>query len=149
MTEAQVVAKFIERMGFAAEEDRMPRIAGRILALLLMEEAPMSLDDIATRLRVSRASVSTNARLLQGVGVIERVSQPDSRRDHFQVAGEPGRELLRVTARLMHERSRLMGDTRRALSGKPAARRRLGEMEKFYSAVARGIERATLELDKG
>lgn len=143
------VDRFIERMGFAAEEDRLPRIAGRMLALLLVAEAPLSLDDIASRLQVSRASVSTNARLLQSQGVIDRVLQPGSRRDHFQVAAEPGRELLRSTAKLMYDRSRLMGDTRRALVNQPAARKRLGEMEKFYRAVARGIERAASELDGG
>lgn len=142
-----VTERFIQRMGFAAEEDRLPRISGRILALLLLEEAPLSLDEIAKRLQVSRASVSTNARLLQGHGVIERVAPAGNRRDHYQVTDEPGRELLRNTAKLMHDRCRMLAETRKALDDRPTARRRLAEMEKFYRAVGRGIEKAIAELD--
>lgn len=146
MTDKDPAGRFVEQMGFAAEQDRLPRIAGYLLATLLMEDGSLSLDDLAKRLRVSRASVSTNARLLQGLGVVERVSQLGSRRDHYQIAAEPGRELLRSTARLLRERSQMLAETRRALAGRPIAKKRLADMEKFYRAVGRGIERAIVEL---
>lgn len=147
MASRDVTERFIQRMGFAAEEDRLPRIAGRIMALLLLEDTPLSLDEVATRLQVSRASVSTNARLLQGMGVIERVAPVGNRRDHYQIAPEPGRELLRSTAKLLEDRCRLLAETRQALDDRPTAKARLAEMERFYKAVGRGIERALAELD--
>lgn len=149
MTQSAGPERFIDQMGFAAEEDRLPRISGRMLAVLLLEEQALSLDDLAKRLHVSRASISTNARLLQGLGVIERVAQPGSRKDHYTVAAEPGRELLRATVRLMNDRCRLLAETRKALDDRPVARRRLADMEKFYRAVGRGIDRAITELDGG
>ena len=56
---------FIERMGVALDSDGLPRIAGRIFGLLLVSEDARSLDDLAAELRVSKGSVSTNARLLE------------------------------------------------------------------------------------
>jgi DNA-binding transcriptional regulator GbsR (MarR family) len=78
-------AHFIERMGLALESDGLPRIAGRVFGLLLVSEDARSLDDLACELRVSKASVSTNARLLEQRGVLERISRPADRRDYYRV----------------------------------------------------------------
>jgi DNA-binding transcriptional regulator GbsR (MarR family) len=78
-------AHFIERMGLALESDGLPRIAGRIFGLLLVSEDARSLDDLACELRVSKGSVSTNARLLEQRGVLERMSRPADRRDYYRV----------------------------------------------------------------
>jgi DNA-binding transcriptional regulator GbsR (MarR family) len=76
---------FIERMGLALESDGLPRIAGRIFGLLLVSEDALSLDDLAVELRVSKGSVSTNARLLEQRGVLEQMSRPADRRDYYRV----------------------------------------------------------------
>jgi DNA-binding transcriptional regulator GbsR (MarR family) len=76
--------QFIERMGVALESDGLPRIAGRIFGLLLVSEDARSLDDLANELRVSKGSVSTNARLLEQRGVLERTSRPGDRRDYYR-----------------------------------------------------------------
>ena len=76
---------FIERMGLALESDGLPRIAGRIFGFLLVSEDPRSLDDLAKELRVSKASVSTNARMLEQRAVLERISRPGDRRDYYRV----------------------------------------------------------------
>ena len=78
-------ADFIERMGLALESDGLPRTAGRIFGLLLVSEDCRSLDQLATELRVSKGSVSTNARLLEQRGVLERNSRPSDRRDYYRV----------------------------------------------------------------
>lgn len=78
-------AHFVERMGLVHESDGLPRIAGRIFGLLLVSEDALSLDDLAAELRVSKGSVSTNARLLEQRGVLERMSRPADRRDYYRV----------------------------------------------------------------
>jgi DNA-binding transcriptional regulator GbsR (MarR family) len=78
-------AHFVERMGLALESDGLPRIAGRIFGLLLVSEDARSLDDLAGELRVSKGSVSTNARMLEQRAVLERISQPGDRRDYYRV----------------------------------------------------------------
>jgi DNA-binding transcriptional regulator GbsR (MarR family) len=42
-----------------------------------------SLDEMAEQLQVSKASVSANARLLETIGMIERVTKPGDRRDYY------------------------------------------------------------------
>lgn len=77
---------FVEDMGLVSERRGLPRIAGRVFALLLVTPDALSLEEIAQRLSVSRASVSTDARLLQRLGVIERTSRPGDRRDYYRIA---------------------------------------------------------------
>jgi DNA-binding transcriptional regulator GbsR (MarR family) len=78
------VLGFIERNGTYFEQYGLPRIGGRITGLLLVAHRPLSLDDIAEALQVSRASVSTNVRLLLTYGFAERVSLLGDRRDYYR-----------------------------------------------------------------
>lgn len=79
------VARFIERMGLLWEEEGLPRIAGRIFGLALVSPGPCSLDEIAATLKVSKPSVSNDARMLHKLGLIERVSFPGDRKDYYQL----------------------------------------------------------------
>src|SRR4026208_2437493 len=79
------IADFVERMGLALESDGLPRIAGRIFGLLLVSEDCRALDDLAAALGVSKGSGSTNARLLEQRGVLERNSRPSDRRDYYRI----------------------------------------------------------------
>lgn len=85
---------FIERFGLMNEEDGMPRTAGRMFALMLIESGPISFSDLATRLEVSRGGVSTNTRLLEEFGMIERVSRRGERQDYFQVVENPWERII-------------------------------------------------------
>ncbi|HEV8192387.1 MAG TPA: hypothetical protein VGP82_13050 [Ktedonobacterales bacterium] len=78
------VLAFIERNGLYFEQYGLPRIGGRIAGLLLVAHRPLTLDDIAGALQVSRASVSTNLRLCVTYGFAERVGVPGDRRDYYQ-----------------------------------------------------------------
>jgi len=75
---------FVESMGVNFERYALPRIGGRLLGLLLVADGPLSLDDLASILRVSRASVSTNVRLILTIGLAELVTRPGDRRDYYQ-----------------------------------------------------------------
>jgi len=77
---------FIERMGLAAENDGLSRIAGRLFGALILESEPRSLDDLADQLEVSKASISTEARRLVDRGVAERAARPGDRRDYYVLA---------------------------------------------------------------
>ena len=78
--------QYIEKMGMLWEAEGLPRIAGRILGFLTLQPAAVSLDDMATALGVSKASVSTDARHLERLTFIERVGRPGDRRDYYAIA---------------------------------------------------------------
>lgn len=80
--------QFIEKMGRSFEADGIPRIGGRLFGFLLLQEQPCSLDDLAEVLRVSKTSISTNARLLERRGMVELTTRPGDRRDYYVVSGD-------------------------------------------------------------
>ncbi len=78
------VSKFIEGMGMYFENQGVPRIGGRILALLMISHDPLSAEDVASILKVSRGSVSTNMRILTVSGLAEKISIPGDRTTFFE-----------------------------------------------------------------
>lgn len=139
--------RFIERMGLAGQDGHLTRIAGRILGLLLLEEEALGFEEIASRLQVSRGSVSTNTRLLLSKGIIERVTRPGDRRDYFQIGREPGRGMLERAIQNMTTTRDLIAEMRRSLDApSDVIARRLAGMETFYATTMRHIEEALDEL---
>lgn len=75
---------FVEDISLYFEQVGFPRMAGRILGVLLVTDPPgQSIGDLCERLQASKSSVSTNARLLREMGLIERVPSPIPRRAYF------------------------------------------------------------------
>ncbi|MDH7577441.1 MAG: hypothetical protein QHH75_06345 [Bacillota bacterium] len=62
----------------------LPDVIGRIYGALFFADRPLGLDDIAKELGVSKATVSVNIRLLEGVGSVRKVWQKGSRRDYYE-----------------------------------------------------------------
>jgi DNA-binding transcriptional regulator GbsR (MarR family) len=90
----QATRDFIESMGRQFEEDGAPRIAGRLFGFLMLQEDPCSLDEVAEQLQVSKGSASSNARLLEQLGIAERVTRAGDRRDYYQISPEIGERTL-------------------------------------------------------
>jgi DNA-binding transcriptional regulator GbsR (MarR family) len=90
----QATIDFIESMGRQFEEDGGPRIAGRLFGFLMVQEEPCSLDDVAEQLQVSKGSASSNARLLEQLGIAERVTRAGDRRDYYRISPDIGERTL-------------------------------------------------------
>lgn len=80
--------QFVERLAVALETDGFPRIAGRIIGLLIISDNDLSLDVISEILGASKASASVNTRRLEDKGLIERMSRPGDRRDYYRISGD-------------------------------------------------------------
>ena len=75
----------IEDIGLFFEQMGLPRMAGRILGVLLISDPPVqSINDLCDTLKTSKSSVSIMARLLVEKGLVERVAGPISRRDYYR-----------------------------------------------------------------
>ncbi|MDT0634518.1 GbsR/MarR family transcriptional regulator [Spectribacter hydrogenooxidans] len=143
------VEAFIERMGLHAQGDGLPRIAGRMLGYFIVHGGPASLAELARTLQVSRASVSTNARVLVNLGAIERTSVPGDRQDYYRLAPQPYARILEGYLERMR-RTRL--DVAQLEADLPAdwagARTRITEMRRFYDAALDNTERVLEALAK-
>ncbi len=87
--------EFVETAGRLCQMLGLPRSTGQIYGLLYLSPRPLSLDDIAELLSISKASASTGTRQLAAWQAVKEVWVPGDRRDHFEALGDL-RELLRA-----------------------------------------------------
>lgn len=109
------VQQFVERMGLLCEREGMPRGAGRMFGLLLVGDRAYSLDELTEKLQASKASVSTNARMLESLGLIERVSSLGDRRDFYRAGDDPWERMLRVAQGRWTDMIQLFDEARESL----------------------------------
>jgi DNA-binding transcriptional regulator GbsR (MarR family) len=65
---------FIEDISLYFEQMGLPRMAGRVLGVLLISNPPeQSLNDLCDVLQASKSALSTTARLLTEMGLIESI----------------------------------------------------------------------------
>lgn len=136
-------SRFTDRVASLFEHDGLPPIAGRIFALLLLSEEARSLDQLSDELRVSKASASTNARLLARFGLIEPVRRSGSRRDYYRTADDLFERSMAVRLDRWREFTEVIGEGRRTLPlPTPGVRQRLERYEDALSYMADAIGRA-------
>jgi DNA-binding transcriptional regulator GbsR (MarR family) len=149
-------AVFVEGMGAAsATSGVLSQLQGRIFAVLFLEDHPLSLDEIAEALQLSKSNISINIRGLVEWHLVRRVSVPNSRKDHYEAASDFWRVMQEIMERRFRwnirqviaacdETSRTAGADR---AGSRAAQRdrlfiegRLQALRSFAAAVDAGIE---------
>lgn len=129
--------RFIEEMGLMSQDRGDPRIAGRIFGLLLVEGHELSLQQISERLGVSRASVSTNARLLAKRGIIRLTAHTGDRQDYYQLVGFPQDDMLAAVSQQFAQHAQTIAAFVEPIRAeKPAAAERIAELSQFYEKSA-------------
>jgi DNA-binding transcriptional regulator GbsR (MarR family) len=122
------VARFVERMGLYTEAEGLPRIAGRIFGFLLVQPAACSLEDLASALGVSKASISTDTRRLEQLGLLERTSRPGDRRDYYIISQHVLPRSLDVRLERMRRFQELLDEARSLPLRSPTVRDRLDNL---------------------
>ena len=74
----------IESAGRTTQGFGLGRIIGQLYALLFFSKKPMSLNDMAGELKVSKGSVSTNIRELEKWGAVKQVWIKGNRKDFYE-----------------------------------------------------------------
>lgn len=127
------VQRFVERMGLMLEADGLPRSAGRIYGFLLLADAPFSLEELSEELQVSKASVSTNARLLEQIGMLERSGSPGDRRDFYRMRPDSWERVMEAVRRRWQAMLEVLVESEAALPEEmETARHRLREAAEFH-----------------
>ena len=140
---------FIDRMGQATESDGMSPIAGRLFALLLLSDEPRSLDELASQLGVSKASVSTDARRLLERGIVERSSPAGDRRDYYELTPDFFAQVIRSRVARWRRLHGLVSGMRDASSGlSPAVRDRFASIDEIHSFVVERVDAALADWER-
>lgn len=95
--ERKAILHWVERVAaFFADAYGMPPITGRILGWLMICDPPeQSAADIAAAIGASRASLSTNIRLLTAAGLVQRRSRPGGRTSYYHVDDDAWEQVVR------------------------------------------------------
>jgi predicted ArsR family transcriptional regulator len=139
----EATERWVEQVGSRFDADGLPRTAGRIAAYLLVSADACSLDDLASTLQLSKASVSTHTRLLERLGTIERVARAGDRRGFYRLPADLHTRMLQqwlVGLRNIHLLLvRALGE---GVGREPAVRCRLETLADFYDHVREEVEGA-------
>ena len=136
---------FVGEMGQTFEADGFTRIGGRLFGLLLLAERPLSLDEIAEQLHVSKASVSTDARRMHEKGVLERSGKPGDRKDYWEIAPDFFSSIMKLRVERWRKLNMLVGEfKRRSPNPSESVRARLRYMEDVYDYISIAVDDALL-----
>ncbi len=94
--------RFVEAWGAMGALWGVNRSVARVHALLMASEAPLSLEEIAERLQISKGNASMSLRDLRNFGVVRQVDVPGDRRDFYVT--EP--DVWTMFFRILTERKR-------------------------------------------
>lgn len=98
----RAVDQFVQFWGEMASSWGINRTMAQIHALLYCAEDPLNTDDIMDRLQISRGNANMNLRSLVEWQLVDKVQQPDSRKDFFVAE----KNVWQITARIIKERKR-------------------------------------------
>lgn len=133
-------ADFIEKIGVIAQSEGLPRIAGRVLALLLYDGERVPFGQLADLLQVSRGSVSSSVRMLESQQLIKRVAKAGDRQDYFQIVDHAFANMVEAAA--LRAR-RAAAEIEESLGVIPASeagpRTRVAEYAEYYRAMSEGL----------
>lgn len=134
-----VRADFIEKTSLITQAEGLPRIAGRVFGMLIFDGEMVSFGELATRLQVSRASISTSIRILEERGLVKRMAKPGDRQDYFQLAPNPYVSMLQVFQKRTEAARDEIAQTINALPAGADAVTRLQAYANFYASTETAI----------
>ena len=132
--------EYVESFGLYWEQAGLPRMAGRILSWLLICDPPhQTMHELTEALQASKSSISTGTRMLIQMGIIERLSKPGQRRDHYRVVPDSWSHIMEEKAKKQFTELRRLSEKGLALldAASPARRQRLEEMRDYYVFMER------------
>ncbi|MEV0308375.1 GbsR/MarR family transcriptional regulator [Nonomuraea fuscirosea] len=89
MTEQDPLLEWVERVAMYLARDGVPPIAGRVLGWLMVCDPPeQSAGEISQAIGASRASLTSNLRLLSSMGFLAWRTRPGERTVYYRMAGD-------------------------------------------------------------
>ena len=144
---------FIEDISLYFEQMGLPRMAGRVLGVLLISDPPQqSLNDLCEVLQTSKSSISTTTRLLTEMSLIERVPSSKPRQVAFEFKPGGWVAFMRMRLRLMASLHEIAERGLQLLENEPPAlRERLQEAHDMFSLIEEQLPALLkrIEQDRG
>ncbi|MDA8192781.1 MAG: MarR family transcriptional regulator [Thermaerobacter sp.] len=140
------LVRFIEHFGLDFEQYGSQRTLGRLFAALLVSEKPLSLQDLATQLSVSKATCSLTVRQAAQAGLVEKVTKPGERKDYYVVPQDVWIRSTVVQLQILTRWQHLAEEGLRVLPADSMSFQRLTDMLRFFRYLDRKLARIADEL---
>lgn len=151
-------AELAERMARLFEESGTSPLPGRIYALLLCSHEPVSLQEMAERLGVTKAAVSIQVRMLENHGHCVKLARGRDRKDYYCIPDDHLQSSMRMVTERMKSELEWIEHTLRRLPDPGSLRqnekasfevlkKRYTELAAFYRVVFRRLEGVEEEVE--
>jgi len=122
-----------ERFAVTLTEYGLQRMVARVMAALLFtQQDALTAGDIGEQLNLSSGAMSTSLKQLTGMGLVERVPAPGSRREHFRFREGAWATLMSSQNAVLTLMTEAAHEGLAAAGPDTPAGRRLAEMRDFY-----------------
>lgn len=141
---------FIEDISLYLEQMGLPRMAGRVVGVLLIANPPeQSITDLAQVLQASKSAISTSTRLLGEMGLIERAPSPRPRQVAFRFKPGGWLAFVRMQLRLMSMLHQVTEQGLEVLKEEPPQlRERLQEAHDMFSRIEEELPALLEHIEK-
>jgi hypothetical protein len=136
---------FVQEVASVFAPVGMPSSVGRVYGYLLLKQSPISLDQIASDLSLSKGGAWNAARLLERYGHVRRYSEPGGKRAMYAPSENFGSSFLALISLLGTFGNVLHSGASTAATG--AASARLAARARFNLLLRQTIETAIIELN--
>jgi len=132
---------FIEKIGLKAQADGLPRIAGRVLGLLIWDGTAVSFASLADQLMVSRGSISSATRILLERRLIKRIAKAGERQDFFQLSDAPYVSMMEATKiSLDNAKDEIDATLNDIPDAQPEIKARVAAYADFYGKMSKAVD---------
>lgn len=129
----EAVRRFVEQIAMQFADWGFPRMAGRVLFVLMTADEPgLSAAELGDRLDASAAAISGAVRYLTQVHLVVREREPGEKRDHYRVRGSSWYESAADRERLLVLWSEALTEGVAAVGEDSEAGARLRESVEFF-----------------
>lgn len=132
--------QFVDELASLLTPWGLPIAAARLYGYLQLQNEPVSLDEIAADLDISKSSACTAARILESHGNARRLGVRGTKRVLYIAGADPGTPLRQQTE-LLGRMSVLIASRKDAVA-KGAARERLRRLSEFHADLKQAMQMA-------
>ena len=145
----EIKDNFVEGMGKISKFWGFSRLMGQLYGLLYLSPEPMTLDQLADGLMVSKGSVSTNIRAIERWGMVEKVWIKADRKDYYRAETK----FMDIVVKILEEREKkefdgalkTVSECLAQIKALPASdetkflKRRLANMQRFFGFIDKTV----------
>lgn len=128
------IHRYIEDMAMSFEEKGFPRMAGRVMAwLMIANPSHQSMPELVEALHASKSSISTATRVLINFQLVEKISMRGERKDFYRLKPNIWKDSIQLAVKKMTDFKEIASHSLDVLSDVNIRKDKLEEMYDVYA----------------